>query len=54
LGQYFGAKNNKAVFWIWNFLAPKYWKKSARKMLMKFTPGDLNKLHLVLVVWFKA
>ncbi len=35
----FGTKNYKAVFWVWIFLAPKYWgKKCASKMLMKLTP----------------
>ncbi len=23
----FGPKNYKAVFWVWDFLAPKYWQK---------------------------
>jgi len=23
----FGSKNYKAAFWVWNFLAPKYWRK---------------------------
>jgi len=34
----FGAKNYKAVFWVLNFLVPKYQQKSARKMLIKLTP----------------
>jgi len=37
--QNFGAKNYKAVFWVWKFLAPKYWQKSMRKMFMKLTPS---------------
>jgi len=39
LCRYFGAKNYKAVNWVWNLLAPKYWQKRAHKMLMKSTPG---------------
>ncbi len=41
--QYLIAKNYKAVFWIWNFSAPKYWQKSAHKMLMKLTQGGGRK-----------
>jgi len=37
LRQYFGPKNYKVVFWVWNFLEPKYWQKSNYKMLMKLT-----------------
>ncbi len=37
--QYLFAKNHKAVFWVSNFLVPKYWQKSTRKILMKLTPG---------------
>jgi len=39
LHWYFGAKNYKAVFWVWNFLAPKYKQKSPLKMLIKLMPG---------------
>jgi len=31
------SKNYKAVFWVWNCLAPKYRQKSVRKMLVKLT-----------------
>ncbi len=39
--QNFGAKNYKAVFWVWHFLALKYQQKNVRKMLMKSTPVSL-------------
>jgi len=35
-----GAKNYKAVFWVFNFLSPKFHtKKRERKTLMKLTAG---------------
>jgi len=35
--QNFGAKNYKVVFWVLNFVAPKYRWKNVLKMLMKLT-----------------
>jgi hypothetical protein len=51
LRQYFGPKNYKVVFWVWNFLAPKYWQKSEHKMLMKLT-HDCNLLFCCLLPFY--
>ncbi len=43
----FCVKNYKGVFWVWNFMAPKYEPKSARKMWTKLTIGVFFQLVFI-------
>ncbi len=51
---YFGAKNYKAVFWVWNFFRQNIGKKSLRKILMKLTPGAILPTFYEQIFWTKV